>query len=163
MKSNMMYAAAAIGCVAIWAGVAHAQSPIERVKMTDNEMSCAQIYSESKDMDKVISDASSTQSNSQGAQVAAGVANQAAATGLFSGFARATPFGGILGQAVAQGAQQAASNTAQAASERSQQATARKQQLTSMFLGKGCKMGEVQASNAPAATPAPAQETPKTQ
>ena len=56
-------------------------APIERIRMTDNELSCGQIYGESQKMDKVIAEASNSQSTNQSAGVVANVAGQAATSG----------------------------------------------------------------------------------
>lgn len=139
-------------------------APIERIRMTDNELSCGQIYGESQKMDKVIAEASNSQSTNQSAGVVANVAGQAATSGVLGGFASRVPFGGLFGQAMASGAQQVAANNAQASAERTQQASARKQHLTSMFLAKNCKLSELQqppAAPPPALPGASAPEQPK--
>ena len=75
---------------------------IDRVKMTDNDMSCQQIYGEIGQMDGVIAKANQPQpvaaapaaDNSAGAQIAGAVVAQAAARSGFGGFGG---FGGALG------------------------------------------------------------------
>lgn len=131
---HLTLAAAASAVLALAALPAHAQT-IERVKMTDNDLSCQQIYGEIGQMDKVMSLAATTPppaagtqvadaGNNVGGQVAGAVAQTALATavaqnpgmlGNFGGFGGGfgSMFGGIAQQLV-QGAtaQQAASNGA---------------------------------------------------
>ena len=152
---------------------AHAQN-IERVKMTDNDLNCQMMYQEIIQMDGVIARASqpvapmamaapAAADSNAGAQVAGAVVQTAIAQRGFGGFGGG--FGGGLGgmlgglasqaqqgaaqqaaaQAVAQ--QQAQANAAAQASQNamlSQQAQGRKEHLTGLFLGKGCKMSDIQ-------------------
>jgi hypothetical protein len=151
---------------------AHAQN-IERVKMTDNDLSCKQIFLEIGQMDGVIARASqpvavatapagATPDNSAavGAGVAGAVAQTAMArSGGFGGFGGlggglGGMFGGIAQQAMnsqaqqQQAAAQAAAQQAQMQAQQQglmgQQAQARKEHLTGLFLSKGCKMSDVQ-------------------
>jgi hypothetical protein len=135
---------------------------IERVKMSDNDLSCQQVYDEIKQMEAVVARVSAPPATATaaadpaagnaavGAQVAGAVAQQALATSGFGGFGG---FGGMLsGLVQAAGAQQAQQ---QAAAQQSgalqaqqnavlmQQAQGRKEHLTTVFLGKGCKMSEL--------------------
>jgi hypothetical protein len=133
---------------------------IERVKMSDNDLSCQQVYDEIRQMEAVVARVSAPSATAAadpaagnsavGAQVAGAVAQQALATGGFGGFGG---FGGMLsGLVQAAGAQQAQQ---QAAAQQSgalqaqqnavlmQQAQGRKEHLTTVFLGKGCKMSEI--------------------
>jgi hypothetical protein len=136
---------------------------IDRVKMTDNDMSCQQIYGEIGQMDGVIAKANQPQpvaaapaaDNSAGTQIAGAVVAQAAARSGFGGFGG---FGGALGnllggaaQAAAQqqsqqdaAAQQAAAQAAQRGALLGQQAQGRKEHLTGLFLSKGCRMSDIQ-------------------
>ena len=155
--------------------VASAQT-IERIKMTDNDLTCQQIYNEITLMDTVISranqpvaaapaaPAADPNTPSVGSAVAGAVAQQAigqaAARGGFGGFGgfgggggggAGGLFGSILGQVaqnvVAPAPQAAAAAPAPAAQQNAalgQQAQGRKEHLTSVFLGKGCKMGDIQ-------------------
>lgn len=147
-------AAALVLCAAS----AHAQT-IERVKMSDNDLNCQQVYDEIRQMEAVMTRVSapataaadpSAGNPAVGAQVAGAVAQQALATGGFGGFGG---FGGMLsGLVQAAGAQQAQQ---QAAAQQSgalqaqqnavlmQQAQGRKEHLTTVFLSKGCKMSDV--------------------
>jgi hypothetical protein len=154
---------------------------IERVKMTDNDLSCQQIYGEITQMDGVIARASQPApvaptaavagavpdaTTGMGAQVAGAVAQTAVANsvarggfGGFGGFGGAAGglgnlFGGLAQQAAQNSAnqaatqqattQQAAAQAAQQSAATTQQAQGRKEHLTGLFLGKGCKMSEIQ-------------------
>ena len=151
------------------AGVS-AQTPIERVKLTDNDLTCQQVYGEITQMDAVIGRANqpvaaapvADPSAGQGAAVAGAVAgavaqqamvNAAARSGFgFGGFGGGAGaigglFGGLAQQAVAQqaaGQQAAAAAGAQLAAQQGQQAQGRKDHLTGLFLSKGCKMSDIQ-------------------
>jgi len=167
---HLPLAAAVLAFIALGA---HAQT-IERVRMTDNDLSCQQIYGEISQMDKVITMASQQTAaaapaapqadagTNVGGQVAGAVAQQALASaaaqnpGMFGGFGGGlgSMFGGIA-QQLAQGAanQQTANNAAaqqqtaavqQSIAMQAQQAQGRKEHLTSLFLSKGCKMSDIQ-------------------
>ncbi len=133
---------------------------IERVKMSDNDLSCQQVYDEIRQMEAVVARVSAPPAtatadpaagnSAAGAQMAGAVAQQALATSGFGGFGG---FGGMLsGLVQAAGAHQAQQ---QAAAQQSgalqaqqnavlmQQAQGRKEHLTTLFLGKGCKMSEI--------------------
>lgn len=138
------------------------EGPIERVKLSDPEMSCPQIYGEVNQMDRII--AKETGDRDTGAAVAAnaGLTQQAVGTaahaaamsgsvGSAVGLAQIAPLAGLFGNVAAANAQ----NEAAKSQERAQQARARKEHLTSLFIGKGCKLSEMQAG-APATSPAPA-------
>lgn len=159
--------------LAFMSGTAAAQN-IERVKMTDNDLSCQQIFNEITMMDGVIARANqpvaapaatapAAEGNSTGSAIAGAVAQQAigqaAARGGFGGFGGG--FGGMLGgvlgaaqnnsaqqqqQAAAQqaAAQQAAAQQQQQNALLGQQAQGRKEHLTGVFLAKGCKMSDIQ-------------------
>lgn len=136
---------------------AWAQAPlIERVKLTDNEMSCQMIYGEIRQMEGftaaapapaaavVVAAAPVAEAPNPLAHAATQQAvAQIAARGGFGGM-----FGGLM-NAVAQTAP-AAAQPQQAAAAPVQpnglaaQAQARKEHLTSLFLGKGCKLSDVQ-------------------
>ena len=165
MKPFATLATAAV-CLAV---SAHAQN-IERVKMTDNDLNCQQMYQEVTMMDGVMMRASqpvapgvaaapAPTDSGAGAQVAGAVVQTAIAQrglGGFGGFGGGLGglLGGLAGQAAQQGAaqqaaaqQQAQANAAAQASQNamlSQQAQGRKEHLTGLFLGKGCKMSDIQ-------------------
>jgi hypothetical protein len=152
------------------ASVAQAQTTIDRVKMTDNDLSCQQAYNEIGQMDAVMARSRQPVAGVQGDPNAANnavagavagavaqtaIANAAARGGFgFGGFGGGGGsvgglFGSLVQQATAQGAQQAAAEQAAAAATAQQnaglalQAQGRKDHLTSLFLGKGCKMSEI--------------------
>ncbi|MFM8767777.1 MAG: hypothetical protein ACKOD9_08440, partial [Rubrivivax sp.] len=92
---------------------AHAQTPapaaapagpIERIKLTDNELNCAQIHAEAGQMDKVIADAKAAEDKEKSTGTAAGAAGTAAdIAGKLGVFGRSGGLGGALvGQAAAQ-------------------------------------------------------------
>ena len=53
MKLSPLAAAVFAACAMPWLGVAHAQT-IERVRLTDNDLTCTQIYAEVQQMDTMI-------------------------------------------------------------------------------------------------------------
>ncbi|MBC7608206.1 MAG: hypothetical protein H7228_01310 [Polaromonas sp.] len=142
---------------------------IERIKMTDNDLNCQQIYGEIGQMDGVIALASQpVPAPLAQPDATAGVAGAVAQTAIAGAMARSAGsfggfgnFGGGLGnmfggiaQQMVQGAtaQQAASSGAaqqqatagqQNQALQSQQAQGRKEHLTGMFLSKGCKMSDI--------------------
>ena len=151
---SIAFAAALVG-----AGV-QAQT-IERVRMTDNDLSCQQIYTESLQMDAVVARAAVDPNANATAQVAGAVAqaavvNSAARSGFggFGNFGGGSLLGGLLGGVAQQAAtnnaqqqmanQQAAAQQAQQNGLLAQQAQGRKEHLTGMFLSKGCKMADIQ-------------------
>lgn len=146
-------------------GAGFAQT-IDRVKMTDNDLNCQQIYGEIIQMDGVIARSSqaapaTVADNGAAANIAGAVAQSALANvvgrsgGSFGGFGNLGGMFGGIAQQMTQGvtAQQAANSGAaqqqvataqQNQALQGQQAQARKDHLTSMFLSKGCKMGDIQ-------------------
>jgi hypothetical protein len=86
-----------------------APATIERVKITDNELSCAQIHAEIGDMDKAVADSKTVEDKEKTSATAAGAANTAAEvagrTGLFGAF------GGVAGALFGQVATQTAAGT----------------------------------------------------
>jgi hypothetical protein len=132
----------------------HAQAQtIERVKMTDNDLSCQQIYGEIGQMDGVIAKAnlatgtaapaatpgSDPSAQAAGAAVAGAVATQAigqvaARTGFggFGGFGGGGGLGGLFGN-VAQAAANTAVQQQQAAAAQQQQAAAAQAQQSAML------------------------------
>ena len=156
---SIAFAAALVG-----AGV-QAQT-IERVRMTDNDLSCQQIYTESLQMDAVVARAvqpvaavdpnANATAQVAGAVAQAAVVNSAARSGFggFGNFGGGSLLGGLLGgvaqQAATNNAQQQMANQQVAAQQAqqngllAQQAQGRKEHLTGMFLSKGCKMADIQ-------------------
>ena len=127
-------------------GIAHAQAPapIERIKITDNDLTCRQILDEHAGMDKVIADAKAAQSSGQTtatAGQAAGVAAEVASrTGLFGALGGLTGHlvGSVASKTAANVAEQSGQQDAASAAERQKQALARKEHLTQLFLAKNC-------------------------
>lgn len=134
---------------------------IERVKITDNELSCRQIHDELGVMDQAIADAKQSQSSSENTttagQVGGVAAEVASRTGLFG------QVGGLWGHIAGTVASKTAANVteqtgkqgAQQSADREKQALARKEHLTSTFLARGCK------SSDPDFNPAPSQASLK--
>ncbi len=135
------------------AGIAQAQAlePIERVRITDNDLGCQQILDERNVMDKAIADAKAAQSSGQNtatAGQAAGVAAEVASrTGLFGslGGLGGHIFGTVASKTAANVAEQSGQQDAAKAAEREKQALARKEHLTQVFLAKGCSAADPSA------------------
>jgi hypothetical protein len=152
---------------------AQAPAPIERIKITDNDLSCKAAYDELQGMDKVIAETKAAQSSGQTtatAGQAAGVAAEVASrTGLFGSIGGLTGhiFGTVASKTAANVAEQQGQMSAAQAAEREKQALARKEHLTQIFLAKGCSASD---PSAPGKTPtaalpmpvAPAVVAPKT-
>lgn len=123
---------------------------IERVKLTDSELTCPQIYGEIDEMNKIMGvakgerDASATTASTAGlTQQATGVAVQAAAMsgslGAAVGLAQAAPLLGLFGSAT----KSVADAKEKDAAERLGEAKARKEHLTGLFVGKNCKLSDI--------------------
>lgn len=162
-------ARAAAVSLALMGALAHAQT-IERVRMTDNDLNCQQIYNETVQMDAIMARASqpampvaavADPNANVGGQVAGAVATAAIVNGAarggfggFGGFGGGSLLGGLLGGAAQQAAtanaqqqavaQQQAAMQSQQAALMAQQAQGRKEHLTTLFLSKGCKLGDMQ-------------------
>lgn len=158
--------ASAIGVAAGLAGAslsALAQhAPIERVKLTDNELTCAQIHAEVQDLDKISAEAAAVESEGNTTAMAGSAGNVAADvaahTGLFGSLAGlgGQIFGQVAAKTAASAAQQSGQNTAQQAAERARQAAARKESVSALFLNKGCKTSDLSYNPpTPAAPSAP--------
>ncbi len=132
-------------------------APIERIKMTDNELTCAQLYAESGEMDKAIAAAQESQASGNNTAMAGSAANVAAEvagrTGLFGQFGGVAGalFGRTAAQTAAGVAQQSGQMTAAQSADRIKQATARKEHLTTVFVARGCKASDLNY-NPPATT-----------
>ena len=142
---------------------------IERVRLSDNDLSCKQIYTETLQMDAVVARAAqpvqpvaavdpnaNATAQVAGAVAQAAVVNSAARSG-FGGFGNiggGARLGGLLGGVAQQAAnnnaqqqvanQQAMAQQAQQNALLGQQAQGRKEHLTGLFLSKGCKLADVQ-------------------
>jgi len=142
----------------LFSAIAFAQSPapIERVKLTDNDLSCKSTYDELQGLDKIVAEAKAAQSSGQNtatAGQAAGVAAEVASrTGMFGALGGLTGhlFGTVASKTAANVAEQQGQMSAAQAAEREKQALARKDHLTQIFLAKGCSASD---PSAPGKTP----------
>ncbi len=145
------------------AALAQAPAPIERIKITDNDLSCQATHDELQGMDKIVAEARATQSSGQTtatAGQAAGVAAEVASrTGMFGALGGLTGhlFGTVASKTAANVAEQQGQMTAAQAAEREKQALGRKEQLTQIFLAKGCSASD---PSAPGRTPSAAVTMP---
>ena len=156
-------------CFALCAGVALAQAsaPIERVKITDNDLTCLATYNELQGLDKIVAESKSARESGQTtatAGQAAGVAAEVASrTGLFGsvGGLAGHLFGSVASKTAANVAEQQGQMSVAQAAEREKQALARKEHLTQIFLAKGCSASDPSAPgktpNATTPVPAPTQ------
>jgi len=129
----------------------YAQQPaaIERIRITDNQMNCAQLFAENAEMDKVMAASQAAESSGNTTAMAGSAANVAAEvagrTGLFGQIGGLA--GALFGKAAAQGAagvaQQSGQQTAQQAAARARQAVARKEHVTALFVARGCKASDL--------------------
>ncbi len=117
------------------------EGPIQRVKITDNELTCKQIYDEAAEMGRIATEAKNTRESHQKTSTASTV----------MGF---IPFAGLFSGAVMVNAQNEQTNAA----ERMLQANARQDALTQLFVSKGCKTSDLNASPPTAALPPPASQ-----
>jgi len=148
---------AASSCMLLSAiALAQAPAPIERIKITDNDLSCQATYDELQDMDKIIAETKAAQSSGQTtatAGQAAGVAAEVASrTGMFGTLGGLTGhlFGTVASKTAAGVAEQQGQLTVAQAAEREKQALGRKEHLTQIFLAKGCSASD---PSAPGRTP----------
>lgn len=156
-----------VSTLALVAVAAHSQT-IERIKMTDNDLSCQLMFNEIGQMDAIMAKSSTSAAapvtnSGVGAQVAGNVAQAALAVatspgplsglgglggslgGMFGGFAQQLAQGAASQQAAQQAAaQQQAAAAQQSQAMQAQQAQGRKEHLTGLFLSKGCKMSDIQ-------------------
>lgn len=136
---------------------ANAQN-IERVRITDSELSCRQIHDELGAMDKVIADAKQAQASGEttatAGQVGGVAAEVASRTGLFGqvGGLWGHVAGTVTSKAAANVAEQSGKQGAQQSADREKQALARKDHLTSTFLAKGCRSSDPDFNPAPSQT-----------
>lgn len=125
--------------------------PIDRVKITDNELTCTQIHGEIGDMDKLVAQSKASEDKGRTSATAAGAAGTAAEvagrTGLFGAFGGVAGalFGQVATQTAAGAVQQTSAQSAQQAAERAKQAQVRKEHLTGLFLAKDCKASDLNA------------------
>lgn len=134
-------------------------APIERVKITDNDLTCQATYNGLQDMDRIVAETRSAQSAAQTtatAGQAAGVATEVASrTGLLGsiGGLAGHILGTVAGKTAANVVEQQGQAGATQAADREKQALARKEHLTQLFLAKGCSAAD---PSAPGKTPAAA-------
>lgn len=151
--------------------VSSSAETIERVRITDNELSCRQIYDELGTMDKTITDAQKVQSEGQttatAGQAGSVAADVASRTGLFGQLGGLTGhlLGSVASKTAANVAEQSGQQTAKQAGEMERQAMARKEHLTELFSVRGCKASDPDAAAKypgarVAATPATVVATP---
>lgn len=130
---------------------ATSSGPIERIKLTDNELNCAQIHAEVGQMDRLMADAKAAEDKDKTTGTAASAASTVAdVAGKLGVFGRIGGLGGALfGQAAAQAGagavQKSSQESAQQMAERGKQAAARKEHLTVVFLAKECKASDLNA------------------
>lgn len=134
--------------IATFSAPIFAAPPIERVKISDNEMTCAQMHTEIGGMDKIIAqskEAEAAGQNTATAGQAGGVAAEVASrTGIFGAFGGLAGhiFGSVAAKTAANVAEQSGQQSTQEAAEQGRQALARKEHVTTLFLNKGCKASD---------------------
>jgi hypothetical protein len=149
---NIRFAVLATAVSSVFAiGVAQAQQPaaIERVKLTDGQLSCAQMNGEVGDMDKAIKESQAAIESGNNTSMAGTAGNVAAEvagrTGLFGqigGIAGAL-FGQTAAQTAAGAAKQSGQQTVAQANDRIKQATARKEHISALFVARGCNPSDL--------------------
>lgn len=131
---------------------------IERVRITDNDLSCRQIHDELGVMDQAVADAKQGQSSSENTttagQVGGVAAEVASRTGLFGqvGGLWGHIAGTVASKTAANVAEQTGKQGAQQSADREKQALARKEHLTSTFLARGCKSSDPDFNPVPSQT-----------
>jgi hypothetical protein len=134
---------------------------IERVKITDNDLNCAQIHSEITEMDAIAArhaEADAEARNAGNSEVATGIVVDVfgRVLGAFGGVFGQI-FGGVATQAATRGVEQARKEDDRRSQENRQQAAARKAHLTTLFVNRGCRASDLTYNPpAPATTPADA-------
>lgn len=133
--------------------LAQQPAPIDRIRITDNELSCVQIHGEISQMEKIVGDAKIAEDKERTSASAAGAAGTAAEiagrTGIFGALGGLTGalFGQVATQTAAGAVQQSSVQSAQQSADRAKQAQARKEHLAGLFLAKDCRATDL---NAPA-------------
>ena len=158
-------AAVAALCVAQFAVAQQPVPPIERVKMTDNDLTCAQLHAEVSAMDKIVAQYQSAEAEAQSGGGNDGVTGATIdifghILGVFGG-TLGQIFGGVAAQAATRGAAEAKKEAMLRTQEHSRQAAARKEHLTTVFVTRGCRVSDLTYTpSAPA--PAPSIAAPDT-
>lgn len=119
---------------------------LERVQLTDNQLSCGQIKSQVDMMDVVMTRGETATAATQGGGDSTGVAGEAASAAAThaaarSGFAQYIPLAGQLASATVSGTDSSPENPKNNSPVTSQHVTAagaRKERLVEMYLDKGC-------------------------
>lgn len=147
------------------ASAQQAPTPIERVKLTDGNLTCQQMLDEAGEMDKVVTETQALQASGQNKATAGQAAGVAAEVASRSGFFGAIGglgghiFGSVASKAAATTVEQQGATDAVQAAERQKQALARKEHLTQLYLNRNCGTNEAGKTSA-AQPPAPATNSP---
>ena len=144
-------ALSSIIAAAFAAGTVQAQqpAPIERVKITDGQLSCAQLHGEVGDMDKAVAAAQAAIDSGNTTSMAGTAGNVAAEvagrTGLFGqiGGIAGSLFGQTAAQTAAGVARQSGQQTVAQSQDRIKQATARKEHMSALFVARGCNPSDL--------------------
>lgn len=139
--------AAAALCVPQAAVAQQSVQTIDRVKITDNDLTCAQIHAEITEMDAVVvryNEADAEARNAGGSEVATGMVVDifGRVLGIFGG-TLGQIFGGVATQAATRGMTEAKKEDTQRTQEHRRQAEARKSYLTTMFVNRGCRASDL--------------------
>jgi hypothetical protein len=159
--------AACLFALSSFSAFAQAPAPIERIRITDNDLTCQATFNELQGMDKAIAEAKAAQSSGQNtatAGQAAGVAAEVASrSGLFGSLGGLTGhiFGTAASKTAANVAEQQGQMSAAQAAEREKQALARKEHLTQIFLAKGCSASDPSAPGKAPNAPIPSSAAPQ--
>ncbi len=141
-----------------------AAQTIERVKITDNDLTCAQIHAEITEMDALVArhnEVDAEARNARNSDIATGMVVDVfgRVLGAFGGVFGQI-FGGVATQAASRGVAESKKDDDRRAQEHRQQASARRAHLTTLFVNRGCRASDLtynpplQVPAAPPATPA---------
>lgn len=133
---------------------------IDKIKLTDSELTCAQIHAEIGEMDTVMGVSKESRDSSAAAATTAGMTQQATGVAVHAaamsgslgaavGLAQAAPLLGLFGSAT----KSVAETREKESGERLGEAKARKEHLTGLFVGKGCKISEIKSAAVPVPPP----------
>jgi hypothetical protein len=130
---------------------------IDRVKITDNDLTCAQIHAEVTEMDTIVAryNAADAQAGNTGdSEIATGMVVDifGRMLGIFGG-TLGQIFGGVATQAATRGVKEVNKEDNQRTLEHRRQAEARKSYLTTMFVNRGCRTSDL-TYNPPLQSPA---------
>lgn len=148
-------AAVATLCTAMPVFAQLATQTIERVKITDNDLTCAQIHAEITEMDAIVAryNEADAEARNGSSDIATGIVVDVfgRVLGAFGGVFGQI-FGGVATQAATRGVADAKKDDDRRAQEHRQQAAARKAHLTTLFVNRGCRTSDL-AYNPPLQTP----------